>query len=804
MKRSLLFLVCISSLISLKAQLVGVELEVFAELDGLYENVDGTFDDLTGFKTYRLYAVCENEADFVINMSGTENTPLFITTTTSFYQNPFGANLGSNINPGFYPFSEGLIYDSWVTIGKESNADAGEPTNTVGDTWIQNFAAGGDIVMNDITGGAWFLIPNPGNQPVNGLAGADLRVLIGQFTTDGDIVGSINVQVFLEGLNTQSVNYNGLSFTSIEGAVLGCDDPEATNYDDEVTVNDGSCIYPCALSAEINITQPLCPNSTTGSFVINASGAQQGAFFQLGNGNVLINSTYNNVPVGVYDLTVSDGVGCEVVYEVAIVQPTAITFNTAVTPVSCNGEGDGMITGSASGGTGAFTYGLNASLDPSSEVLEFTDLTPGTYVVYAVDGNGCTAQTGNLSVIQPPAISGGFVGGTLPATCHDSADGLLNVSFFGGAGGFTFSIDGENFAPGSVISAPPGTYTVYAQDANGCIAQTNSTATVGGPAPIGLDLELLNPTCFGDTDGALSGEAAGGNGGYVYTIDGEEGEDALIAEGLAGGVYTIEVVDSEGCTATFEAIIVDATEIELSLSADNLLCFGDEDGVIVAIAEGGTGELSFSFDGGDFELTNEFDGLGAGEYSVIVSDENGCQVVASLELTEPTALTANSASTDESAQGAGDASATATANGGTPPYSYSWTGPNGFSSDEQNLTGLSAGAYSVTVTDANGCSVVADTEVLVNVGELGSNVRFAVYPNPSNAFFYLNIEGLSGERAQYSVLDATGRLVDRVELNAGGANFRETIDLSHVQSGIYFLQLTIGEYTRTVRLVKQG
>lgn len=805
MKKSLLLFLVALSVTFTQAQLVEMQMDLVAEHDGPYPNADGSEFDLTGFKTYRLYAVVTNPTDFVVAVLGQQDYPLVISTTTSFFHNPFGSTRGSQINPNFYPFSSSLIYDSWVTIGLDNNQDPGEPVSSVGEAWIQQFADGGDIVMDDIFGGSWFILPNPGDQPVNGLPDGDLRVLIGQFTTDGDIVGYVNVQVFPESNQNNSFVHEGFAFTSIEGAVLGCNEPEAENYNPDATVNDGSCVFPCTLSAQLNITQPACHNSTNGSLVVVPSGAQSGATYQLNQGNILANPNFNNLAVGSYTMTVRDGVGCEVVYTFSIVGPAQVVVSATVTQqVTCNGAGNAIISGSGAGGTGALEFSLNAQFNPSTDELFFNNLAPGTYVVYARDANNCTSQSGNISVTQPPSISGGVTGTPSPATCADLANGVIVVQFFGGAGGFTYSLDGENFAPGNVINATPGTYTVYAMDANGCIAQTNNQAVVGGPAPITLTTQVVNPSCAGDANGAFSGLASGGNGVFVYVVNEGDQLSMLDLEELEAGVYAIEVVDGNGCTGDFDVIIVEPDAVSIEVISDDVLCFGESTGSLVITGDGGTGAFEYTLDGGDASATGSFENLGAGTYLVGAFDANGCEAQADVSITQPTALGINGTSTEESAPGAANGSASVTVNGGTPPYTYSWTGPNNFTGTTASISGISGGSYSVLVTDANGCTIEFTTEVLVSVGEVGNAVQFTVYPNPSNAVFYLALEGLNGERVHYTIVDGAGRIIDRKELNAGGANVREAIDMTYVASGFYLLQLTVGDSTRSIRLMKQN
>lgn len=224
----------------LSAQLVDVQLEVFAEHDGDY--ADGV--NLDGFTTYRLYAVLTNEDDFVSSVFGLEDAPLNITTTTSFWQSDFGANTGSAVSAAILGAFPSAAYDSWVTIGRSNSSDPGsevQALQSAGEPWVDNFAAGNSIIIDGVVGGAWFTLF--GAEAVNALPDEDGRVLIGQFTTDGEISGSVNVQVFVNNTQANAQNFNGVEINVLGGGTPGCTDANACNYNMDATDDDGSCEY---------------------------------------------------------------------------------------------------------------------------------------------------------------------------------------------------------------------------------------------------------------------------------------------------------------------------------------------------------------------------------------------------------------------------------------------------------------------------------------------------------------------------------------------------------------------------------
>ena len=231
----------------LHAQDYGLETEVVTEDIGLLVGALGV-TDLTGYSTTRVLATTVNDDDFVSSVSGDATNPTYINTTTNFYHSALGGGVPNGINSLLFPVYPDLAYDSWVTIGLEGtpNALGGEAgVSTVQSStnpWLTNFDPGGglpgeNIAIDDVIGGAWYAL----NGDANGVAGADLKVLIGQFTTTGELSGQLYVQFFINGNGSDEFRETYL----IGGPPMvdGCTDAEACNYDGAATDDDGSCTY---------------------------------------------------------------------------------------------------------------------------------------------------------------------------------------------------------------------------------------------------------------------------------------------------------------------------------------------------------------------------------------------------------------------------------------------------------------------------------------------------------------------------------------------------------------------------------
>jgi len=211
----------------------GLELEVVSE------HADGA---LSGLTTFRLYMQTANETDRVIAAVGDDEYPLSLMPENAFYQNPFGNNNPEGISPAWISFFPDLAFDSWVTIGLDgpSSSSAGEEGITMlfASGWESVFGSGQGFVEDSENGSGWTVIPWTAT---NTLAGPDLRVLLAQLTTDGDMSGSMRVQVFPQGDNENDLRLDVWFDTDV---VCGCTDPVAMNYDAGANYNDGSCLYP--------------------------------------------------------------------------------------------------------------------------------------------------------------------------------------------------------------------------------------------------------------------------------------------------------------------------------------------------------------------------------------------------------------------------------------------------------------------------------------------------------------------------------------------------------------------------------
>ncbi|MEO1384563.1 MAG: SprB repeat-containing protein, partial [Bacteroidota bacterium] len=360
---------------------------------------------------------------------------------------------------------------------------------------------------------------------------------------------------------------------------------------------------------------------------------------------------------------------------------------------TCQGFLDGGLTASASDGVAPYTY----SWSNTATTASITGVAAGSYTVTATDANGCTANTSEM-ISEPTAVSAQI---TLDAnvSCNGQADGSLSVTGQGGIAPYTFVWSNTSTAT-TIDNLSAANYTVTVTDDNGCTGV--DTETITEPAELTATVTLDSDVqCNGDENGALSVLAAGGTAPYAYSWT--SGDSTASVSGLAAGPYTANITDANGCIVSDDETVSEPNVLAANIVIDaTVSCFGLDNGALNAVVTGGTAPYEYTWSTGS--NTQAVTDIMAGFYEVNISDDNGCQIVADAEMTQPTELVAKIKVDDNvSCFGLSDGQLSADALGGTPPYSFEWD-------DEfqtETYTDLNVGIYELKVIDANNCE---DTE----------------------------------------------------------------------------------------------
>ena len=811
MKRLYSFAMAMGTAVLATAQLTGVSIESVLTHDA---SIDPSLD---GYTTYRIYADVTSSTDFVSAVFGDASTPLVLGCTGNIYQSVgVNFNYAIEVNPLFFGTFPTGEYDSWFTIGAE-DANGGVNVQNTADTMAPAFAlfnAGEGFTINDPIGASWFnVFPCTPQQTAEECAatssafgGDDNRVLIGQITATGEVYGIFNLQVFPNGVQSEQQQSTAMFSTNADD-VFGCINPDATNYDMTATLDDLSCVLPCTVSLSLdNVTSPSCNGENDALIQVLASGAQGSDDFYLDaiDGPAQNFGNFGSLVSGMYTVYVVDAAGCTDTLEVEVPVTEVVEVNAALTSgVSCYDTQDAVLTIiETTGGSGMYEYYISNNPTVFTTQTEWTGLAGGqTLSIYAVDSNGCFGQSDAVAISIPTEINVGFQtnASVIDATCANTPDGEIYLQAFGGAAPATiqYSVDGENYAP-SPLTVTGGTYTVTAQDVNGCTA-TMEQEVVVGPAAIDVNAMSMPEACFGSADGQVSWAPEGGEGMYTYAFGGEATTETAVSD-LAPGTYEVTVTDEDGCSETVSVEVAAGVEITATAVSTDASCFGDDDGEVELSAEGGTGSFQYSDDGNNFGQDNEFDDLLAGTYDFFVQDENGCVESVEATIGEPEAIVVTGIVSEGSVTGEGAIDVTVT--GGSLPYTYEWMGPGVSGQDGQDLEGISTGSYTVDVTDDNGCTTQETFNITTDIRELGAGVTATVFPNPSQGEFVVDVQGGFQGAMDFLILDAQGRTIQAGQWTATSGAFRTTVDLSGAEAGMYRLVLMANGRPNSLQLVK--
>jgi hypothetical protein len=385
---------------------------------------------------------------------------------------------------------------------------------------------------------------------------------------------------------------------------------------------------------------------------------------------------------------------------------------TPVGAISGGGTGDENANGLAINGTQVIVGGF---LNPAQSATFVTN--SGTTTIPAGNG-GFIARVGVVVTLPTVTTTAASLIASTSATLggNVTADGGGTVTDRGvvysttnttpaiGGTGVTQNANGTGtgtFSETNTGLTASTTYYVRAYAINSAGTSYGAVISFTTAAPVSGTTVVTNVSCFGGSNGTINLTPTGGLGPYTYAWNnGTTTEDRT---GLSAGTYSVVITDAAGATGAVNNIVVGQPTSALSAgstSQTTIACNGGATGAASISPIGGTSPYTYRWSTG--ATTQTITGLRAGTYSVTVTDANGCTISRSFNITEPSALTATTSQTDVTTNGGSNGSATITVSGGVPSYTYSWS-PN--VSTTATASNLRAGSYTVTATDANGCTI---------------------------------------------------------------------------------------------------
>ncbi len=452
------------------------------------------------------------------------------------------------------------------------------------------------------------------------------------------------------------------------------------------------------------VVQPTCTTPTGGATVSAASGyCAKNYFIAPTSGTQATAGVFTDLPAATgagtsYTITASDISGCTLTKTIVVVNPNTVSVVASVSnPIACN-NGTGSISAAATGGDGSFTYQLNTGSFVSGAT--FTGVTPGTYTLTAKDANGCT-KSSTVSITQPTAVS--LIAASSLITCFGGTSIISGIPS-GGTSPYTYSLDNITFQTNNTFTNKPvGTYTVTIKDANNCTASSIETTNV--PDPMVVTVTNFDILCNGASTTVNVGSYGSYGTSFTYNINGGAFQtyDTFL---VVAGTYTVNAVDNYGCTASVSFVITQPLGVGVTAVNTPILCSGGVSN-ITANATGGTPPYTYGLTNTSFQTNNILTGNVAGNYTVYAKDANNCIYNTQLNISQPFPVTINTTSTQNlTCNGINTGQIVVNVIGGNLPYTYSWAGGNVTTTSAPLNVGnsLSAGTYTTTVTDVNGCS----------------------------------------------------------------------------------------------------
>jgi PKD repeat protein len=494
-------------------------------------------------------------------------------------------------------------------------------------------------------------------------------------------------------------------------------------------------------------------------------------------------ATINNLSAGTYNVTITDANGCSGTNSVTVANNgTSISSTTNSTAQNCAVFG----TATATAGNGTSPYNIVWSNGASGATIN--NLSAGTYNVTITDANGCSG-TNSVTV----ANNGTSISSTTNSTAQNCAV-LGTATATATNGSSPYNIVWSNGASGATINnLSAGTYNVTITDANGC-SGTNSVTVANNGTSININISAGDAAC-GASNGTATAIIANGTAPFSYLWS--NAELSATINGLSAGIYSITVTDANGCSGQQSVQINSQNGPSLNTTASNISCAGASNGSALAVAAGGSGTYTFLWSNG--QTGSVLNNLSAGSYTVTVTDANGCAVQNTVAISEPSAITVTAVLADATTTGGNEGSISLSVTGGTAPYSYNWTN----AASSADISGLTAGNYAVTVTDANGCQQllnysIADAPLALN--EIDGFGEVILYPNPTsdNALLIFKMNEVSD--VEISVTDALGRVL--LEKSFKSSNeIRYLIETDNWPAAVYLVQLRTAQGVKTKQLI---
>jgi gliding motility-associated-like protein len=520
---------------------------------------------------------------------------------------------------------------------------------------------------------------------------------------------------------------------------------------------------------EINfdsINYPSCNGLNNGSIYISVSEGTPNYIYYWSGGTTSVNQDITALYADMYYIQVTDARGCTVNDSVSLIEPDALQLSiNLINNVSCNAYSDGAVSTEVTGGTPPYVYTWddeNAGNNPAPN-----NLSAGTYMLTVTDDNNCIAVE-TITITEPDAVQM-IIDNIEPVSCYGFADGSVSVHAEGGTEPYTYSWQNP---PGgntpNLANLQEGTYQLSITDNAGC--QSEHQVNITSPDPIEISATITNVDC-GNSLGSISVVVTGGTQTYIYEWS-EGGSNGPVNSNLVAGSYTLSVTDANDCfyEQTFRVDPEGTNDVVIS-QTEFIECFGDNSASLTGNMPQGVPEFEYIWSNG--VITPENEGLGAGSYSLTITDSWGCSGTELFLITQPTQINTLINTSNVNCYGNSSGNALINVSGGSPPYNILWE--NGATTSQ--IGGLPAGEYFVTITDNNNCQVVDSCNILQPQAPLNIDLDISPISCYGDTDGMINASGTGGTPPYqyYWYVDD---------------NFVNTQIIRNLGQGVYFLTIT--------------
>ncbi len=471
---------------------------------------------------------------------------------------------------------------------------------------------------------------------------------------------------------------------------------------------------PALVANIIEVKDILCFDNLTGAIRLDVKGGVEPYIYKWSNGA----TTQNLVDVGAgnYSVVITDQMGCSRQLSAVITQPTKLVATlTSVDDVSCYSGNNGAINITVIGGTAPYKYSWNNG----ATTQDLSNVTAGEYRVKIMDLKGCR-DSSIVAIVKEPTQLNVNVNSVTNIRQYGQNTGAIDIAVTGGVPPYAYSWS-NGAVTQDISNVPGGDYSVNVRDANGC--EDRASASISQPPPLIVSLVSIEDIhCYGDAAGSIKISATGGVPPYKYKWS--NGDSTQNISSVVAGDYTVNVTDASGYTQSLSAKIAQPSNLVIALDdVKNLSCFGDQSGAIHVTVTGGKAPYRYAWNSG--QTTQDIERLKAGDYSLTVTDGNGCTGSLQTPVSQPDSFKIAVNSIEHiSCYGTPDGKATLDVSGGTIPYSFSWS--NG--AKTKDISGVLAGNYNVKVNDANGCqnalnlTINQPEELLASIDSVANNL----------------------------------------------------------------------------------